>query len=106
MRIRRSVTRIFSLSILPAVTIAVVSYFGYYAVWGERGYLALGDVHAKLAVAQVQADQLSDERGRLQHRITLLKSNTPDPDLVEELARTQLMDGAPGQLAVPRDKQP
>jgi hypothetical protein len=25
-----------------------------------------------------------------------------DPDLVEELARTQLMDGAPNQVALPR----
>ena len=25
-----------------------------------------------------------------------------DPDLVEELARGQLMDGAPNQVAVPR----
>jgi cell division protein FtsB len=106
MRIRRSVTRIFVLSILPAVTAAVVLYFGYYAVWGDRGYLALGDTRAKLTVAEVQLDRLTDERDRLQHRIALLKGGTPDPDLVEELARTQLMDGAPGQLAVPRDKQP
>jgi cell division protein FtsB len=40
---------------------------------------------------------------RLEHRISLLKSG--DPDLIEELARTKLMDGAPGQVAVPRDKQ-
>jgi len=28
-----------------------------------------------------------------------------DPDLVEELARTQLMDGANNQVAVPRAKR-
>ena len=27
----------------------------------------------------------------------------PDPDLVEELARTRLMDGAPNQVAIPRN---
>jgi len=106
MRIRRSVTRIFVLSILPAVTAVVISYFGYFAVWGERGYLALDDTQTKLAVAQVQLDRVTDQRDRLQHRIALLKPGAVDPDLVEELARTQLMDGAPGQLAVPRDKQP
>ncbi len=104
MRIGRSVTRIFVLSILPAVATAVISYFGYYAVWGERGYLAFTDTQTKLTVAQAQLDRLTDQRDRLQHRIVLLKPGAPDPDLVEELARTQLMDGAPGQLAVPRDK--
>ena len=104
MRIRRSVTRIFVLAILPAISVAVVSYFGYYAVWGDRGYLALHTVQAKLADAQGQLDQVDDQNKRLEHRIALLKAGSVAPDLVEELARTQLMDGAPGQVAIPRDK--
>ena len=105
MRIRRSVTRIFGLAVLPAISAAVISYFGYYAVWGERGTLALNETQARLAVAQGQLDQISDQNRRLEHRITLLKAGSADPDLVEELARTQLMDGAPGQVAVPRAPQ-
>ena len=70
----------------------------------KRGYLALHDTQAKLVVAQEQLDRVADQRQRLEHRIALLKPGSPDPDLVEELARTRLMDGAPGQVAVPRDK--
>ena len=102
MRIRRSVTRFFGLAVLPAISAAVVSYFGYYAVWGERGYLALDTVQTQLADAHGQLDQVSDQNRRLDHRIELLKPGSADPDMVEELARTQLMDGAPGQVAVPR----
>ncbi len=105
MRIRRSVTRFFGLAILPAISAAVVSYFGYYAVWGERGYLALNGVQAQLVDAQGQLDQIGDQNKRLEHRIDLLKPGSADPDMVEELARTQLMDGAPGQVAVPRKPQ-
>ena len=91
------------MAILPAVSVAVVSYFGYYAVWGERGYLALDDRAGPACrrTGPARPAQRS-ERGRLEHRIALLKPGSPDPDLVEELARTQLMDGAPGQVAVPR----
>jgi len=103
MRVRRSVVRIFGWMVLPAMTVAVVSYFGYYAVYGERGYVALHTVRSDLSTSQVKLAQLTEQRMRLEHRISLLKSG--DPDLVEELARTQLMDGAPGQVAVPRDKQ-
>jgi cell division protein FtsB len=105
MRIRRSVTRVFSLTVLPAVSAAVISYFGYYAVWGERGYMALHAAQAQEAQSHGTLASLTDQRQRLEHRITLMKSADPDPDLVEELARSKLMDGAPGQVAVPRDQR-
>jgi len=89
--------------VVPAVTIAVVGYFGAYAIWGERGVLALEDSKAKLGVAQDQLAQLTETRTRLEHRIALMEQGTPDPDMVEELARIRLMDGAPNQVAVPRD---
>ena len=102
MRIRRSVTRYFGLSILPAITCAVVAYFGYYAVWGERGMLALSDTQARLGVQKELLAQKQDTRARLEHRIALMRPGSADADLVEELARRQLMLGAPNQIAVPR----
>jgi cell division protein FtsB len=101
MRIRRSVSRIFGVLVVPAITLAVVGYFGAYAIWGNRGVLALEDTEARLGIQQQQLNQLQDNRAGLEHRIALLENN-PDPDLVEELARGQLMDGAPNQVAVPR----
>ena len=103
MRIKRSVTRIFTVLIVPAISLAVVGYFGTYAVWGNRGVLALEDTQAQLGVQLQQLAELQANRQRLEHRIALMSSH--DPDLVEELARTQLMDGAPNQFAVPRAKR-
>jgi cell division protein FtsB len=102
MRIKRSVTRIFTVLIVPAISLAVVGYFGTYAVWGNRGVLALEDTQATLGVKQQQLAELQTNRQRLEHRIALMEKNGGDPDLVEELARTQLMDGANNQVAVPR----
>ena len=105
MRIRRSVTRVLLWSILWTVCLVAAFYFGSYALWGERGYLALHATQAELSAAQDKLDTISGQNARLEHRIALLNSPTPDADLVEELARTQLMDGAPGQVAVPRKPQ-
>jgi cell division protein FtsB len=102
MRIKRSVTRFFLSLILPAITLAVVGYFGAYAIWGNRGILALEDTQAELGIRQQQLTEVQSNRQRLEHRIALMSRN--DPDLVEELARTQLMDAAPNQVAVPRTK--
>src|ERR1700761_6667762 len=60
MRIKRSVTRFFSVLVLPAVTVAVVSYFGAYAIWGSRGVLALEDAQAQLGIQQAKLAQLQD----------------------------------------------
>lgn len=102
MRIKRSVTRFFLALILPAVSIAVVGYFGSYAIWGERGLMVLEDTQAKLGIQQEKLAQVTAQHDQLAHRIQLMESDHPDPDLVEELARRQLMDGAPNQVAVPR----
>ena len=88
--------------VLPALAIAVVGYFGGYAVWGERGLMVLGDTEARLGLQQEKLAQLTATRDRLAHRIRLMEDGHADPDLVEELARTRLMDGAPNQVAIPR----
>jgi len=103
MRIKRSVTRFFTVLILPAISLAVVGYFGAYAIWGNRGILALEDTQAQLGIRQQQLAEVQANRERLEHRIALMSKH--DPDLVEELARTQLMDGAPNQVAVPRSRR-
>jgi cell division protein FtsB len=77
-------------------------YFGYYALWGTRGVLELGRVDGKLAVQKARLADIRDQRQRLQHRISLLEPGSVDPDMVEELARGQLQDGGPNQVAVPR----
>ena len=104
MRIRRSVTRFFGALVIPAICAAAVAYFGYYAIWGQRGALALADVQARLAVQQEQLASLKDDRAHLEHRITLLRDGSEDPDLIEEITRGQLLGTAPGQIAVPREK--
>src|SRR3954464_13414351 len=102
MRIKRSVSRFFVALIVPAVSLAVVSYFGAYAIWGNRGILSLEDTQAQLGIQQQQLSELQASRMRLEHRIALMEKDGGDPDLVEELARTQLMDGGPNQVALPR----
>jgi len=102
MRIKRSVTRFFGALILPCLTVAVVSYFGSHAIWGERGLLTLEDAQGRLALREQQLAQVEADRTRLAHRIALMAEGQADPDLVEELARGQLMDGAPNQVALPR----
>jgi cell division protein FtsB len=105
MRIKRSLTQFFGALIVPAICGAAIAYFGYHTIWGNRGLLALTDAQASLAVAQEQLASLKDERQHLEHRIHLLQPGSVDSDLVEELARAQLLGSQPGQIVIPRHKQ-
>ena len=60
MRIKRSVSRIFGVLVVPAITVAVVAYFGAYTIWGNRGVLALVDTQAQLGI-----EGMSDASGEL-----------------------------------------
>jgi cell division protein FtsB len=104
MRIGRSATRFFGLLVVPAVSAAAIMYFGYYAVWGTRGLLALSDVRAKLTTEQGRLAAVSVERSGLEKRIQLLQNGAEDPDLIEEVARSQMLGSTPGQIAVPRPR--
>ncbi len=104
MRIRRSVTRFFTASIVPAIAIAVTAYFGSYTAFGPRGLVALDNANAQLAVQDTHLADLQKNQRRLQHRIDLLAWGHADPDLVTEIARSQMLASSPGQVAIPRDR--
>jgi cell division protein FtsB len=86
------------------VSAAAILYFGYYLIWGTRGLIALADASHELTAKEQQLAILAGERRRLEHRIRLLQSGAEDPDLVEELAREQMLGSTPGQIAVPRER--
>lgn len=104
MRIKRTLSKFFGALVIPAVCCAAIAYYGYYLIWGTRGLLALADTRARLEVTQERLDEVKQEDMRLARRIALLKAQ--DPDLIEEIARDQLVGNMPGQVVVPREKHP
>lgn len=76
-----------------AVTLAcagLLGYFAWHAQEGRRGY----KYHDKLAAeAQTLNDQLAvtdSQRLGLQQRVSLLRPESIDPDMLDEAARAQL----------------
>jgi cell division protein FtsB len=66
---------------------AVLAYFGYHAVHGERGFLAWVDRNREIEAARLELAQLNAERDQLQHRIGGLQEGHLDRDLREEELR-------------------
>ena len=105
MQLRRRVRRNFSAVTVPAICCAVCLYFGYSGIFGNRGLIAWSETRTELAAAKNDLSEIRSRREALEHRITLLDGRAIDPDLLEEVARSVLLETRPDEVAIPREKR-
>ena len=72
---------------------ALVAYFAYHAIQGERGINSWITLKEDLAASEAQLAALEAERARLDNRVRRLRRDSLDPDLLEERARLLLNYG-------------
>lgn len=71
----------------PLAAVSLVAYFSYHFVNGERGLLAYRDLRVAIAQAELIKEDTGRERAVLERRVSLLRPESLDLDLVEERAR-------------------
>lgn len=67
---------------------AILLYFVFHSIYGERGLISYFSVSGKIAQKRSELDSLRKNRIELEHRLDLLKSG--DRDLIDEEARRNL----------------
>ena len=67
-----------------------VIYFAYHAVQGDRGLIAWLQHSRELGESETVLAELAAERSTLEHRVSQLRAESLDPDMLEEQARTML----------------
>ncbi|RAI41083.1 FtsB family cell division protein [Rhodoplanes roseus] len=68
----------------------MIGYFGVNAYTGNRGINARKDLDAQIAELTAELAEAKAEREVWQRRVSLLKSEKLDPDLLDERARALL----------------
>ena len=87
--------------VLPQVLLAAtLGYFGYHIIQGEHGILAWLRLEKEVRIAKANAAVLSAERAQLEHRVSLLRPDSLDPDLLDERARAVLDYGRGDEMVV------
>jgi len=76
---------------------AVVGYFGVNAYTGKYGLNARQELDSEIIALTSELARLKRERAEGEQRVSLMRSNRVDPDLLDERARYQL------DYANPRD---
>ena len=82
----------------------VIAYFGVNAYTGNRGLRAQQYLDQQYASLSQELDQLKAQRASWQHKVKLLKSESIDPDMLDERARDLLDYGDPRDLVLIQKK--
>ena len=69
---------------------AIVAFFSFHIISGERGLLARPNLERKIIQAEEQLTLLNKHKRFLEHRITLLRNGFIDSDILAEKARSEL----------------
>jgi len=86
-RRRRSILTAFALYILAA---AFIGYFAVNAFTGNHGLRAQQDLEQQMASIKNELDALKSERAEWEQRVSLLRPDRIDPDMLEERGRALL----------------
>jgi cell division protein FtsB len=77
-----------------------MAYFGYYAMFGQRGWTNLSKIEQQVKILEVQLAELSDQRQSLEHRVKRLRPDSLDRDLLEERVRATLNLSSPHDTVI------
>jgi cell division protein FtsB len=82
---------------LYMIAAAIVGYFGINAYTGKYGLNARQELDQEIVALTSELERLKQERAEGERRVSLLRSDRVDPDMLDERARYQL------DYANPRD---
>ncbi len=97
---RRRLRSVLNALALYTIAALLIGYFGVNAYTGEHGLIAKRDLDQDIAQLNRELDGVKAERAVWQRRVSLLKSDNIDPDLLDERARLLLNDADPRDLTL------
>ena len=87
----------------PALGALLAVYFTYHMVQGEYGLIAYLQLKSQGAASKANLAELRAEEAKLARRVTLLRPDSLDPDLLDEQARRMLGFVHPDELVILND---
>jgi cell division protein FtsB len=85
---------------LYVVAALIIGYFGLSAYTGAHGLKAKQDLAQQQANLLRELERVKAERIALEHKVSLLRGNNLDPDMLDERARAMLNFAHPRDLTL------
>ena len=83
---------------VTCVCCALLGYFAWHAWKGPRGFPYQQGLEQQLAMQQQKFETLREQRIHQEAKVTLLRPESIDPDLLDEMARRSLEMARPGDV--------
>ncbi len=80
-----------------AVILAAWAFFGWHARYGARSFAYQAAVQERLKQTRARLEAVRTRRKQLEERNALLRSESLDPDMLDEMARRMLGFAGPGE---------
>ena len=90
----------------PMLGMALTGYFAYHLVEGDRGLRAWVRLTQELRLAKESLSSVSAERSELEHRVSHLRPDHVDPDLLDSQARRTLDVVRPDEIVIMTPPEP
>lgn len=86
----RNLQRLTQKAIVPFMVLAVMGYFIYHSIHGDRGLLAWFNIQEKFHGVEKQLKTLTAEREELEERVQALRPESINRDLLDQQVRQNL----------------
>lgn len=73
--------------VMPLITVAFLSYFGYHSIHGDYGLKATEKFDRQRIERQMRLDELTTQRQTLEKEVALLSDGSLERDMLDEKAR-------------------
>ncbi|MFA7413742.1 MAG: septum formation initiator family protein [Rhizobium sp.] len=86
--------------VLPVVTVAFLSYFGYHSIHGDYGLIAAQDFEKLRFKRSAELAELVSHREKLERQVELMSDGSLERDMIDEKARYQLNVSRPDEIVI------
>src|SRR5438874_199174 len=100
MSVLRTLRRRAHLVLRPVVGIALTGYFAYHLVEGERGFKAWLRLNREIRTATANLEAVRTQRAALDLKVSNLRPEHIDPDLLDERIRATLNLVSPDDIVI------
>jgi cell division protein FtsB len=100
MTVLRALRRRVHLIVGPVVGIALTGYFAYHLVEGDRGFKAWLRLNGEIRKATANLEAVRAQRAALDLRVSNLRPEHVDPDLLDERIRATLNLVSPDDVVI------
>lgn len=84
------------------LNVCVMGYFGYHVIIGNHGLLSRWRLTDEVSQLELKLKTLQQRRGALEHKVSLVRPESLDPDMLDERARIILNLAHPNDITILR----